>query len=225
MKQLTEEQLLGNWNKLLQLVEDTFEGERKERLLEMYKYFEDRMVVAPASGKEEFHYCYAGGYVNHVLHVVETALEVSKTYEKIGGYKDWTDEELIFSALHHDLGKLGDGVEPYYIPQTSEWHQKNKKEFFVHNPKLQYFDVTDRAFYLLNKYGISYTQKEQLGIMMADGLYNEATKKYWISYNEDFQLKTDLPYILHWADNMSTRQENSEYRIKNGIYDKMSGGF
>ena len=33
MKQLTEEQLLGNWNKLLQLVEDTFEGERKERLL------------------------------------------------------------------------------------------------------------------------------------------------------------------------------------------------
>ena len=53
--------------------------------------------------------------------------------------------------------------------------------------------------------------------MMADGLYNEATKKYWISYNEDFQLKTDLPYILHWADNMSTRQENSEYRVKNGM--------
>ena len=71
MKQLTEEQLLGNWNKLLQLVEDTFEGERKERLLEMYKHFEDRMVVAPASGKEEYHYCYAGGYVNHVIHVVE----------------------------------------------------------------------------------------------------------------------------------------------------------
>ena len=45
---------------------------------------------------------------------------------------------------------------------------KNKKEFFVHNPKLQYFDVTDK-FYLLNKYGISYTQKEQLGIMMAMG--------------------------------------------------------
>ena len=106
MKQLTEEQLLSNWNKLLQLVEDTFEGDRKERLLEMYKHFEDRMVVAPASGKEEYHYCYAGGYVNHVLHVVETALEVSKTYEKVGGYKDWTDEELIFSAMHHDLGKV-----------------------------------------------------------------------------------------------------------------------
>ena len=61
--------------------------------------------------------------------------------------------------------------------------------------------------------------------MMADGLYNEATKKYWISYNEDFQLKTDLPYIIHWADCMSTRQENSEYRTKNGMYDKMSDNF
>ena len=52
MKQLTEEQLLGNWEKMLQLVEDTFAGERKEKLLEMYKFFEDRMIVAPASGKE-----------------------------------------------------------------------------------------------------------------------------------------------------------------------------
>ena len=77
MKQLTEEQLLGNWNKLLQLVEDTFEGERKERLLEMYKFFEDRMVVAPASGKEEYHYCYAGGYVNVTEHVDEIQFKMS----------------------------------------------------------------------------------------------------------------------------------------------------
>jgi hypothetical protein len=78
---------------------------------------------------------------------------------------------------------------------------------------------------LLNQYGIKYTQKEQLGIHMADGLYNEATKKYWISYNEDFQLKTDLPYILHWADCMSTRQENSEYRVKYGKEEQVSEAF
>ena len=57
---------------------------------------------------------------------------------------------------------------------------------FKHNGKLQYMDVTDRAFWLLNQYGISYTEKEQLGIHMADGLYNEATKPYWISYKEEF---------------------------------------
>jgi hypothetical protein len=54
-----------------------------------------------------------------------------------------------------------------------------------------------------------------LGIMLADGLYNEASKKYFISYDENFQLKTELPYLLHWADHMSCRIESSEY--KNGI--------
>ena len=34
-------------------------------------------------------------------------------------------------------------------------------------------------------------------------------------YDENFQLKTELPYLLHWADHMSCRIENSEY--KNGI--------
>jgi hypothetical protein len=148
-----------------------------------------------------------------------------KLYEDSGGKIDFTHDELIFAAFHHDLGKLGDGKEPYYLPQTSEWHQKNKKEIFTHNPKLQYFDVTDRAFWLLNQYGITYTQKEQLGIHLADGLYNEATKKYWMGYNEDFQLKTDLPHILHWADHMSTRIENSEYRKATGMYDNISENF
>ena len=118
----------------------------------------------------------------------KNAHKIKKLYEEGGGFINFTDEEMFFAAFHHDLGKLGDGVEPYYIPQTSEWHQKNKKEFFVHNQS--YNTLMLQIEHLsTNKYGISYTQKEQLGIMMADGLYNEATKKYWISYNEDFNLK------------------------------------
>ena len=36
MIEFTSEQIQQNWNKLIQLIEDTFEGERKEKLLEMY---------------------------------------------------------------------------------------------------------------------------------------------------------------------------------------------
>ena len=49
MRQLSEEKILANWNRLMKLIEDTFDEERKDNLLEMYKYFEDRMSVAPAS--------------------------------------------------------------------------------------------------------------------------------------------------------------------------------
>ena len=51
MKELTPEKIVENWNALIQLIEDTFDGERKDKLLDMYKFFEDRMSVAPASGK------------------------------------------------------------------------------------------------------------------------------------------------------------------------------
>ena len=213
MKQLTEEQLLSNWNKLLQLVEDTFEGDRKERLLEMYKHFEDRMVVAPASGKEEYHYCYAGGYVNHVLHVVETALEVSKTYEKVGGYKDWTDEELIFSAMHHDLGKIGD-VEgnDYYVIQDNDWRVKNMGEIYTHNDNLSsYMNVTDRALYILQHYGLKMSEWEYLGLKLADGLYEDANEKYLKGYNPAWRLKSNIAYIIHQADMMATHTEYDEW--------------
>lgn len=227
IRNYNETQLEDNYNRFIAAIKKVFTGDRLEKLLHMYSPDElgNELAMAPASGKLNFHSAYPGGYIDHVMNVATNAYKIKKMFESSGGHINFTDEELLFAAFHHDLGKLGDGKEPYYLPQTSEWHQKNKKEYFTHNPKLQYFDVTDRAFWLLNQYGIKYTQKEQLGIHMADGLYNDATKKYFISYNEDFQVKTDLPYILHWADHMSTRIENSEYRKSTGMYDKISENF
>jgi len=227
IRNYNEKQLEDNYNRFIAAISKVFSGERLEKLLHMYSPNElgNELAMAPASGKLNFHSAYPGGYIDHVMNVATNAYKIKKMFEASGGIINFTDEELLFAAFHHDLGKLGDGKEPYYLPQTSEWHQKNKKEYFTHNPKLQYFDVTDRAFWLLNQYGIKYTQKEQLGIHMADGLYNDATKKYFISYNEDFQVKTDLPYILHWADHMSTRIENSEYRKSTGMYDNISENF
>ena len=219
MKEYTAEKLQENYTKFIDFVKKVFAGneDRLEKLLHMYSENElgVELTIAPASGKLNFHSAYVGGYIDHVMNVARNAYKIKKMFEASGGIINFTDEELLFAAFHHDLGKLGDGKEPYYLPQTSEWHQKNRKEVYTHNPKLQYFDVTDRALWLLNQYGIKYTQKEQLGIMMADGLYNEATKKYFINYSQGGELKTELPYIIHWADHMSCRIENSEY--KNGI--------
>ena len=48
--QLTPEQLQDKWNEVIDLINNTFEGERKDNLLKMYDYFKDRMLFAPASG-------------------------------------------------------------------------------------------------------------------------------------------------------------------------------
>ena len=212
MKQLSEKQILDNWNKLIKLIEDTFSDDRRDKILAMYKYFEDRMSVAPASGKAAYHNAMVGGYVEHVLHVTDSALQIKELWEKNGATINFTDEELIFAALHHDLGKVGDLDKDYYIPQDSEWHRKNRGEIFKHNPKLQYMSVTDRAIFLLNHFGIPMTQWEYIGLRLTDGLYEEANKTYYLSYNPDWALKSNIAYILHQADMMATHIEGDEWK-------------
>jgi hypothetical protein len=217
MQHKTEKELLESYQSFIAFVKKVFKGERLEKLLFMYSESElgRELAVAPASGKSHFHSAYVGGYIDHVMNVSKNAFKLKKLFEEGGGDVNFTDEELFFSALHHDLGKLGNGTAPYYLPQMDEWAMKKKNEFFTHNTELQYFDVTHRAIWLLNQYGIKYTEKEMLGIMLADGLYNKANEKYFISYSEDFQLKSELPYIIHWADHMACRQEFSQWKLKN----------
>ena len=212
MKQLTEQQILDNWNKLMKLIEDTFEGERKEKLLKMYKYFENRMSIAPASGKAHYHNAMVGGYVEHVLHVSDCAVQIKKLWESNGAEINFTDEELIFAAMHHDLGKVGDLEEDYYIPQDSDWHRKNQGSIFKHNPKLQYMSVTDRAIFLLGHFQIPMTEWEYIGLRLTDGMYEEANKTYYMSYNPDWSLKSNIAYILHQADMMATHIEGDEWK-------------
>ena len=216
MKQLSEQQIVDNWNKLIKLIKDTFPEDypnnRREKLLNMYHHFEDRMCMAPASGREHFHYAHVGGYVEHVLHVVDCAVQIKELWENNGATINFTDEELIFAAMHHDLGKVGDMDKDYYVPQESEWHRKNRGEIFNHNSELQYMTVTDRAIFLLNQFGIKMTEWEYVGLRLTDGLYEEANKSYYISYNKDWALKSNIAYILHQADSMATHIEYDEWK-------------
>ena len=135
MKQLTAEQINNNWKKVIQLIKDTFEAgsERREKLLTMYQYFESRMMMAPASAKEHFHNAFPGGYVEHILHVVDFSIKLFDVWEQSGSYINFTKEELVFAALHHDLGKVGDLENDYYIPNDSTWHRQNQGLIYNHN--------------------------------------------------------------------------------------------
>ena len=216
MKQLTPEQIQVNWNKLIQLIKDTFPEDypdnRREKLLNMYHYFEDRMCIAPASGKEHYHNAFVGGYVEHVLHVTDLALKINKLWKENGASINYTDEELVFAAIHHDLGKVGDLENDYYVPNESDWHRKNQGLIYKHNEDLQFMTVTDRAIFLLNHFGVKYSEWEYIGLRLTDGLYEEANKSYYVSYNKDYALKSNIAYILHQADSMATHIENDEWK-------------
>jgi hypothetical protein len=215
MKVKTEAELRANYDKFLAIVKKYFTGERLERLLHMYSESElgGNLTVSPASGNAGYHNCYPGGYIDHIFNVCRNALKVKQFFTDMGGTPDFTDAELIFCALHHDIGKLGTKENMHYIPNDSDWHVKNKGDVYKKNPDLTYMTITDRTFFTLQHYGIVISEAEYFGIKLTDGLYDEDNQKYLKVFDPTKRMRFKIPYVMHWADHMSTVVESQENTI------------
>ena len=205
---LTAEQLQANWIEFNTNIELHITGDRKQKLLNFYKKYEDRIILMPASHKKEYHSAFPGGYVDHVNRVVKAALSMSAIWEGFGcDMTTFTQEELVFSAINHDLGKMGDSEHEAYIPQTDQWRRDKLGEDYMFNKKLAFAAVPDRGLFLLQEHGITYTFNEMVAIQTHDGLYDDANTKYLKTYMPEQKPRTSLPFILHQADMMAARIE------------------
>lgn len=204
---ISAEKIEKNYKIHLNIIESFISGDRKEKILSMLEHLGENYVLSPASGKIHFHNAFPGGYVDHVNRVVQFALKQKELYSSMKGFIDFTDEELVIAALFHDLGKIGDGDLPNYIPQTDKWRQEKMGELFANNESLQFMLIQDRSLYILQKFGITLSEKEYLGIKLHDGMYEDSNKPYYVSFNPSAKLKTNLPHILHVADFLASKVE------------------
>jgi hypothetical protein len=206
---LSEAEIQQNYQEFLKYIGETFSGDRKKKLLKMYS--EDELglalATAPASMCEHYHLCHPGGYLQHIMNVIKMSFASKKLFQLAGANIDFTDEQMVFAAMHHDLGKLGDPeFGEYYATQDQEWKAK-KGEIYKMNPNLPYLEVTDRAVFLLQKYEVKYDWKEYLGMKLADGLFNDSNERYLKQYNQELFMKTNLPRVIHSADYTACRGE------------------
>ena len=205
---LTAEQIQGNWDIFIGNIESYITGDRKQKLIEFYKKYEDRVILMPAAHKKEYHNAFPGGYVEHVNRVVRCALKQYELWKEEGAdMSTFTLEELVFSAINHDLGKMGDEENESYIPQTDQWRRDKLGEDYMFNTKVPFASVPDRGLFMLQSHGIQYTFNEMLAIQTHDGLYDEANKKYLFAFMPEQKPRTCLPFILHQADLMAARIE------------------
>lgn len=214
---LSAEQIQNNWDKHLRIVDTFITGERKEKLKALYVSFADEMIMAPASGRPSFHNAFPGGYVDHVNRVVHCALKTKALWQEMGATIDFTDEELVFAALNHDLGKIGAEGKPYYLQQTDKWRQDKLGELYTHNSDLSYMLIQDRSLFTLQQKGIQVNEKEYLAIKLHDGLYDDVNKPYYLSFNPDSKLRTNLVYILHQADFLASKIEYDTWKQSGGV--------
>lgn len=204
---LTAEQIQSNWQTFLGYINHYISDPRREKLLAFYKKFEDDIILMPASHKVAYHNAFPGGYIDHVNRVIEGTLHINEVWVKFGAEQNYTAEELVFSAMNHDLGKMGNGEEIAYLPSQDEWRKKNLGEMYQYNKKLSYMSVPDRSIKLLVDHDIKLTENEWMTIKLHDGLYDQANEPYLKNYMPEQKPRTSMVFIIHQADLMAARIE------------------
>lgn len=206
MDKLTAQQMEQNLKKFYTLIKTHIPNERGKKLEAFYKQIEETLVMSPASSRLENHNCFPGGYLDHVIRVVEAALVMNKVWDKFGQKNTYTIEELVFSAINHDLGKLGTNEKPFYVPNDNQWEVEKRGIMYKYNYD-HHMRISDRSLFALHQAQIPVSAEEFLAIKLHDGLYEEANKQYLLTFSAEAHLKTMLPHVLHQADMMAAQIE------------------
>ena len=190
MKTLSDEEVLANQKLVFKLIDKNFSEQRKVLVKEMLEgQVGTEYFSCPGSSKLEYHDCFVGGLCYHSLNVFKNLRKLADTMTP----GKFSIETLLFSALFHDLGKVGDGVEPYYLPEESQWHREKLGKMYNINKKCVMMPTSERGLYILQQHGIQMSSDEYLAIRLNDGMYPPENKSYGMH-------EPELALLTHWAD-------------------------
>lgn len=187
----------SNWNMYEKLCNQL--GDRTPAVKELLETFGERAVMAPASGRIEYHNAVPGGFIDHSLRVMSKTISIAGAL----GVKA-SKESLIISSLFHDFGKVGTVAEPYYIFNDSDWHRK-RGMMYEKNPNIRWPNA-ELGLFNLSQFGVKLSEDEWLAIRLNDGQYSES--------NKEFSMKEPkLALLIHFADRWATQCEKGRVSI------------
>lgn len=184
-----------NVKKVMALV-DKMPEPRRTKVKEMLEgRIGEIYFTAPASTREDFHNAFPGGLAAHSLNVVANLYRLSKALCP----DRWPVGTLAFVGLFHDLGKVGDGTDEFYVPNENPYG-RNKGFLFEVNKKLPYMSTSERTMFIFQKLGIEVSFEEYLALKLADGQYVDENRPYAMK-------EPDLAILVHFADRWSCAEE------------------
>jgi len=162
----------------------------------------------PASGSTKYHGAWPGGLLAHTWAVIEGGLAIEQTLRSFRPGVDPNNtlaltRSIIKAGFLHDLGKIGDGRNPYYIDQDNEWRRDKLGEVYTIERDLNvmpYLPVPQRAVWLASQHGVNLTQEEVQAIIASDGPGTPQGKQIIMTF-----LETPLTMIIHFADKWASQ--------------------
>ena len=177
--------LLSAYEKLLDHVTTRREAVQK---LDAFLRRETSWLTSPASTR--FHLAHDSGLLEHSVNVATTLLKLRTCLAP-----DLSEESCVIAGLFHDLGKIGMPGKPYYLPNPSEWHVRNRGVYYIINQDIVHMDIATRSLFLLAQH-IPLSDDEAQAVRYHDGQY--IVENQSVAHKE-----TKLTRLLQYADNWS----------------------
>ncbi len=184
--------VIQTYYKIIKIL-DRVSANRRLNILKMVDDIGIKFFTAPASSRIDFHSCFPGGLARHSLYTIKNMLKLIDAFK----ITDYSKESVILVSLFHDIGKIGDIEEDYYILQTDSYW-KRRGYLYKINERLSKTPINIISLYLLQHYNIPVTMAEYQAI------YSLTERKDF--YREEYNLTA----LLQWADKWSIMEEKRE---------------
>lgn len=149
------EKLEKNYELYTTLVGKIKNEDAREALLGLCNELKDRLAAAPASTKLDYVGAYPGGLVEHSINVLRIAKDLNKVFAA-----NIQSDSLIITSLFHDIGKVGDEKNDFYIEQPSDWHRNKLGMMYDFNEEVGRIPVSQRSLWWLNNSGCPLSAEE-----------------------------------------------------------------
>lgn len=157
---------------------------------------ENGFFTSPCSGSH--HLAVEGGLAEHSLNVFKLIRSLKGAFYCFDNHPEAIgNDSLIIVSLLHDLGKMGDNGNPYYIPNYLKSGKISDSKPYTVNPLFSGIPHEVLSISIISKF-IQLTNEEYKAILWHNGLYSDF--KYEITGKE-----TPLYMLLHYADLWSSR--------------------
>jgi hypothetical protein len=162
--------------------------ERREAVEKFDRFLRDKTAWLTSPASTRFHLAEDGGLLRHSVNVAKTLLKLRDTLAP-----DLSAESCVIVGLFHDLGKVGMPGQPYYLPNPSEWHVRNRGIRYIVNQDIVHMDIATRSLFIVAQH-VSLNDDEAQAIRYHDGQYIAENKS--VAHQE-----TKLTRLLQYADN------------------------
>lgn len=153
---MNERELTDLWTSYTKLIDKI---DRGEGLTLMMDELGERLLMCPAEPRNDSPGCEPGGLIQQAIIVAKGMKRINDAFE-MGA----STESILIVGLLHELGKIGNLDEPYFIPEDENWRREKLGAFYKPNERLSRMTIPERSLYLLQNYKVHLTEEEFMAI-------------------------------------------------------------